>query len=153
MPGASVGSEGSFEEVMSEMAAAAVRQAQLVAKAKASHSRVLEEKVTGLQAQLAVAQADLASSKAEQKCAEELAQRLAKDRLDLMVELDRKRAADERRDAEGKWARRYLEQNKEQHLANLTQFCNKVSFEVESLEARLRKMTIEFDEELYPHLA
>ena len=78
---------------------------------------------------------------------------MAKDKLDLMAELDRKRAADERRDAEGKWAMRFLEQNKEQHLANLTQFCNKVSFEVESLEARLRKMTIEFDEELYPHLA
>ena len=150
---ASVGSEGSFEEVMSEMAAAAVRQAQLVAKAKASHSRVLEEKVTSLQAQLSVAQAELASSKAEQKCAEELAQRLAKEKLDLMTELDRTRADDERRDAEGKWAMKFLERNKEQHLANLTEFCNKVTFEVNSLEEHLRKMTIEFDEELYPHLA
>lgn len=56
--GIGAGFARSFDEVMSEMAAAAVRQAQLVAEAKASCSRVLEEKVGSLQAQLAVAQDD-----------------------------------------------------------------------------------------------
>ena len=151
--GAGAGEARPFDGILAEMAAAAARQAQLVAEAKASYSFALEEKVNGLQAQLAVALTDLASSKAEQKSAEELAQKLAKEKLALVAELAQVRADEERRAAEGTWAMRFLEQNKEQHLANLTEFCGKVSFELTSLEERLRKMTIEFDEELYPHLA
>ena len=137
---------------MEEMAAVAARQAQLVAEAKASCSRSLQEKVTSLQAQLAAAQAELASSKAEQESAELYARKLAEEKLALVAELAQERAAVERRQLDGEWAMKFLQQNKDQHLANLEEFCGKVSFELSTQEEKLRKLSIEFDEELYPHL-
>ena len=142
----------SFDEVMGEMAAIAARQAELVAEAKASCTKSLQEKVSSLEVQLATAQAELASSKAEQERAEAYARRVAEEKLALVAELAQERTAVGRQQLDAEWALRFLQQNKDQHIANLEAFCSKVSDALETQEGKLRKLSIEFDEELYPHL-
>ena len=152
-PSGDVGEDArSFDAVMEEMAAIAARQAELVAEAKASCSHSLQEKVTSLQMQLAAAQAELASSKAEQERAEAYARRVAEEKLAIVAELAQERAAVGRHQLDAEWALKFLQQNKDQHIANLEAFCSKVSDALDTQEGKLRKLSIEFDEELYPHL-
>ena len=142
----------SFDDVMGEMAAIAACQAELVAEAKASSTRSLQERVSSLEVQLATAQAELASSKAEQERAEAYARRVAEETLALGAELTQECTAVGRQQLDAEWALRFLQQNKDQHIANLEAFCSKVSDALETQEGNLCKLSIEFDEELYSHL-
>ena len=46
----------------------------------------------------------------------------------------------------------YLEQGKNRLIANLDQFRQAVQSKMDRQEGKLRKLSIEYDEELYPHL-
>ncbi|GJU28980.1 hypothetical protein Tco_1172569 [Tanacetum coccineum] len=50
------------------------------------------------------------------------------------------------------WAVKYLEGGKNNHFAGLDDFCQKVEGLLEKQEEKLRKLSIEYDEELYPHM-
>lgn len=45
-----------------------------------------------------------------------------------------------------------MEQNKNEHFSRLDEFCKAVENALEKQEAKLRKLSIEYDEDLYPHL-
>ena len=70
----------------------------------------------------------------------------------MVAELEQERATAERLRLNSVWAMKFLQQNKDQHFANLEAFCSKVGDALETQEEKLRKLSIEFDEELYPHL-
>ena len=148
----------SFDSVMEELASYAARQSELVAQARAVYAAD-EEKISSLQAQLSDVQAELASSKAEQlsskaklERAEFSAQRLADEKLAMLAELEQQRAAVESQRVNSVWVLKYLQQNRSKHLDNLDEFFNRVRCSLNQQEEKLRKMSIEFDEELYPHL-
>ena len=154
----------SFELVMEELASVSARQSELVAEARASCtdecSRAhYEEQIASLQAQLASAQSELASSKAEQlsskaqlERAEASAQKVAAEKLSVMAELAQERATVERLKLDAAWALKYLEENKEEHFSMVEELRSNMDCALKLQEEKLRKLSIEFDEELYPHL-
>jgi hypothetical protein len=50
------------------------------------------------------------------------------------------------------WALKYVEQNKSNHFAKLDELIKFVNEALERQEGKLRQLSIEYDEELYPHL-
>nr|GFB99810.1 hypothetical protein [Tanacetum cinerariifolium] len=62
--------------------------------------------------------------------------------------------ADARVEAEASchWVVKYLEGAKNNHFAGLEEFRQGVEEQLEKQEGKLRKLSIEYDEELYPHL-
>ena len=50
------------------------------------------------------------------------------------------------------WGLKYMEQNNGKHFAQLDEFRKAVEDALEKQEGKLRKLSIEYDEELYPHL-
>ena len=151
-----IGGESSpFDSMMEELASIAVRQSELVAQARVRQS----EEVSRLQAQLASVQAELASSKAEQlsskaklERAEASAQRSAEGKILVMAELERERADADRQKRNSLWALKYLEQNRSKHFANIEEFRSRVELALKMQEEKLRRLSIEYDEELYPHM-
>ena len=102
---------------------------------------------------------DLASSKAEQlsskaklERAETLVEKMAAEKAAAVSELEKMRSAALEREAHEKSVLEALELAKEQHLANVDAFGRRFEDAISSAEERLRKLSIEYDEELYPHL-
>ena len=50
------------------------------------------------------------------------------------------------------WALKFVEQNKSNHFAKLDELVKFVNESLERQEGKLRKLSIEYDEEFYPHL-
>lgn len=150
----------SFDSVMGELASITARQAELVALAREGYAGEGSlSKVSDLEAQLASLQAELASSKAEQlssqaklERAESSAQRAADEKLSLMAELREERALADKQRANSLWALKYLQQNRTKHFESLDTFRDKVQVSMQKLEEKIAKVSLEFDEELYPHL-
>ena len=167
-----LGTESStFDSAMEELASVAaqqsklaVRQSMLVAQARASHSverarAQYEGQIASLTAQVAALQADLASSKAEQlssqaklERAEASAQLMADQKMEVMVELKRERSNAERARTASLWGFQHLQLTKDNLFADVEDICSKVQFRLNEHEEKIRKLSIEFDEELYPHL-
>ena len=68
-----------------------------------------------------------------------------------MAELKHERADANQHRANCTWGIRYLEENRAQHFARLEEFRGRVEA-LKVQEGKLRKLSIEYDEELYPHL-
>ena len=156
----------SLDDVMGELASIASRQSVLVAHARAlvaldaESSRARhEEEISSLTAQLASVKATLASSKAEQlsskaklEQAEALMEKMAAEKTAAVLELEKERSAIREREAHAKSAMEALELAKAQHFANVDAFGRRFEEKISNAEERLRKLSIEYDEELYPHL-
>ena len=161
----------SFDSAMEELASVAaqqsqlaIRQSMLVAQARASHSTEsaraqYEGQIASLTAQLASLQADLASSKAEQlssqaklERAEASARLMADQKMMVMAELERERSNAERTRTASLWGFQHLQQAKNKLFADVEEFRSVVQLRMKDHEERFRKLSIEFDEELYPHL-
>ena len=153
---------GSLNSVMEELASITARQAELVARAKGvisdegAHAR---RKISDLEAQLAALQADLASSKAEQldskaklERAEMSAWRAGDAKLSMMAELEKERAAAEAQRANSQWSVKFIEQYKKENFKSVEDLRSKVQVALNLQEEKLRKLSIEIDEELYPQL-
>ena len=50
------------------------------------------------------------------------------------------------------WGVKYLEERKNELCGQLAQFGKQIEDSVEAQEEKLRRLSIEYDEELYPHL-
>ena len=141
----------SAQQLMEELGAVAERQAELVTQLKAryvgegSSLAQKDEEIALLRAQLADARAEVESTTAH-------ARKVADEKLSLMVELKRERAAAEQHRSSCAWALKYLQENRSKHFAQLSEFCERVEEKVKVQESKLRKLSIEYDEELYPHL-
>ena len=69
-----------------------------------------------------------------------------------MAEVKRERADAEQHRANCAWGLKYLQENRGQHFAHLDEFRERVEETLKVQESKLRKLSIEYDEELYPHL-
>ena len=96
-----------------------------------------DEEIALLKMQLASAQASLESTTAHSK---------------RLADLSHGRAAFEQYKATYLWGLKYLQENKSKHFAQLDDFRKAVEAALETHEGKLRKLSIEYDEELYPHL-
>lgn len=143
--------EMSAQQLMEELGAAADRHAELVTQLKAryvgesSSLAQKDEEIALLRAQLADARTDVESTTAH-------ARRLADEKLSLMVELKRERAATEQHRSSCAWGLKYLQENRIEHFAYLDELRERVEAALKVQESKLRKLSIEYDEELYPHL-
>ncbi|GJX69921.1 hypothetical protein Tco_0307092 [Tanacetum coccineum] len=113
------------DQLMEEFDMVTAQQAALVAQLRArfsserSQSVQKDEEILLLKTQLADAQAEAESSRS-------YAQKLAEEKMALLV--------------------------KNNHFAGLDEFCQRVEGLLEKQEEKLRKLSIEYDEELYPHM-
>ncbi|GJZ21797.1 hypothetical protein Tco_0558836 [Tanacetum coccineum] len=94
----------------------------------------------------------LADAQAEAESARSYAQNLAEEKMALLVKVEQERADAAEYKASCHWAVKYLEGGKNNHFAGLDDFRQKVEGLLEKQEEKLRKLSIEYDEELYPHM-
>ncbi|GJS91442.1 hypothetical protein Tco_0774078 [Tanacetum coccineum] len=126
------------DQLMGEFDMVTAQQAALVAQLRArfaserSQSVQKDEEILLLKTQLADAQAEAESSRSH-------AQKLAEEKMALLVKVEQERAnsADYKASC---------------HFARLDEFRQRVEGLLEKQEEKLRKLSIEYDEELYPHM-
>ena len=139
------------EQLIEELSVAAARQATLVAQLKVqyagegSSSAQKDEEIALLRVQLASAQAAMESTDAHSK-------KLTDEKISLLAQLSHERAAFDQYKSSCVWGLKYMEQNKRKHFARLDEFRKAGEGALEKHEGKLRKLSIEYDEELYPHL-
>ncbi|GJT22424.1 hypothetical protein Tco_0892361 [Tanacetum coccineum] len=139
------------DQLMEEFDNVTAQQAALVAQLRArfsnerSQSIQKDEEILLLKTQLADAQAEAESSRS-------YAQNLAEEKMALLVKVEQERADAAEYKASCHWAVKYLEGGKNNHFAGLEEFRQRVEGLLEKQEEKLRKLSIEYDEELYPHM-
>ncbi|GJU72488.1 hypothetical protein Tco_1263893 [Tanacetum coccineum] len=139
------------DQLMEEFDMVTAQQAALVAQLRArfsnerSQSIQKDEEILLLKTQLADAQAEAESSRS-------YAQNLAEEKMALLVKVEQERADAAEYKASCHWAVKYLEGGKNNHFAGLDEFRQRVEGLLEKQEEKLRKLSIEYDEELYPHM-
>ena len=70
----------------------------------------------------------------------------------MMADLKKERAAAEAQRANSLWAVKFVEQYKKEHFKDVEALRSKIQVALNLQEEKLRKLSIEVDEELYPHL-
>ncbi|GKA03733.1 hypothetical protein Tco_0676514 [Tanacetum coccineum] len=78
--------------------------------------------------------------------------KLAEEKMALLVKVEQERANSADYKASCHWVVKYLEGNKNNHFAGLDEFRQRVEELLEKQEEKLRKLSIEYDGELYPHM-
>ena len=94
----------------------------------------------------------MAGAQAEALAAAEHAKKVTDEKLTAMSELQHARGELHQFKANLTWGVRYLEEQKAEHFAGLDDFRKKVESSLVVQEEKLRRLSIEYDEELYPHL-
>ena len=146
--GAKVAKGTSAQELLMELAAAAERQTEVVAQLRAQHvgeSSAIDEENACLRAQLAKAHAEAESAKA-------YAKKIAQDKVSMLADLRYARAKLRQIEADATWSVKYLDERRVEHFANIQEFKERMDKIVQVQEEKLRRLSIEYDEELYPHL-
>ena len=139
------------EKLIEELSLATLHQATLVAQLKAKYacevSRIArkDEEIALLKAQLASAHAAVESTNA-------YAKKLADEKMSLCTQVSQERYAFDQYKSTCLWGLKYMEQNKSKHFSQLDEFRKTVEDALEKQEGKLRKLSIEYDEELYLHL-
>ena len=139
--------EVTAQQLMEELAVAAKRQTELVTQLKAryvgegSSLAQKEEEIALLKAHLA----DVESTTAH-------ARKLADEKLSLMVEVNQERSVMQQYRTSFSWGLKYLQEKKGEHFENLDRLRAQGENALKVQEGKLRKLSIEYDEELYPHL-
>ena len=148
---AKVADGGEAQQLMDELAATAARQAELVAQLKEKYvgeSSALaqkDEELARLRAQLANAQAELEASRA-------YAEKIAGDKVSMLADLRYARAKLNQIKAKATWSVAYLDGKRAEHHASVQEFQERMEKMIALQEEKLRALSIEYDEELYPHL-
>lgn len=138
----------SAQELLMELAAAAEHQAEVVAQLRAQHvgeSSAIEEENACLRAQLAKAHAEAESAKA-------YAKKIAQDKVSILADLKYARAKLQQMEADASWSVAYLNERRAEHFVNIQEFKERMDKIIQFQEEKLRRLSIEYDEELYPHL-
>nr|GFA97525.1 transposase (putative), gypsy type [Tanacetum cinerariifolium] len=133
------------DQLIEEIDMVVAHQAALVAQLKASRSVQKDEEIALLKTQLA-------DARVEAESARSYAHKLAEEKMSLLVQLDQKRASSAVHMASCHWVVKYLEVPKNNHFVGLEEFRQGVEKRLEEQEGKLRKLSIEYDKELYPHL-
>lgn len=141
----------SAQELVEELALVAARQAELATQLKAQS--VLEGGTLAQKdEQIALLKAQLVGAQAEVLAATEHAKKVTDEKLTALSEMQHARGELHQFRANLTWGVRYLEEKKVEHFADLDDFRKKVESSLVVQEEKLRKLSIEYDEELYPHL-
>ena len=74
------------------------------------------------------------------------------EKLTVMAELQHERGELHQFRLNLTWGIRYLEEKKAEHFAGLDDFRKRVKSSLVVQEEKLRRLSIDYDEELYPHL-
>ncbi|GJQ92878.1 hypothetical protein Tco_0004017 [Tanacetum coccineum] len=125
------------DQLMEEFDMVTAQQAALVAQLRArfsserSQSVQKDEEILLLKTQLADAQAEAESSRS-------YAQKLAEEKIALLVKVEQERANSADYKASCHWAMKYLEGSKNNHFAGLDEFCQRVEELLEKQEEKLR---------------
>jgi hypothetical protein len=96
--------------------------------------------------------AQLASAHAEVESTNVYAKKLAEENMSLFAQVSQERSVFNQYKATCLWVLRYMEQNKSKQFSQLDEFRKTVEDALEKQEGKLRKLSIEDDEKLYPHL-
>ena len=148
---AKVDEGGEAQPLIDELAATAARQAELVAQLREKYvgeSSTLaqkDEELAKLRAQLADAQVELESSRV-------YTEKITHEKLSALAEVEKARGELHHYKSDLTWAVRFLEEKKVEHFANITKFKEDMMKIIQAQEDKLRGLSIEYDEELYPHL-
>ena len=148
---AKVGEGGEVQPLIDELAATAARQAELVAQLRekyAGESSTLaqkDEELARLRAQLADAQVELEASRV-------YAEKITHEKLSAMAEVEKARGELHHYKSDLTWVVRFLEEKKVEHFASIAKFREDMLKIIQTQEDKLRGLSIEYDEELYPHL-
>ena len=141
----------SAQGLLKELAVTVERQAELVARLGAQHmeeSSLVAEKdaeIERLRAQLGKALAEAESAKA-------YAEKIAGDKVSMLADLRYARAKLNQIKAKASWSVAYLEGKRAEHHASVQEFQERIEKMIALQEEKLRALSIEYDEELYPHL-
>ena len=84
--------------------------------------------------------------------ATEHTRKVTDEKLTVMAELQHERGELHQFRSNLTWGVRYLEEKKVEHFAGLDDFRKRVESSLVVQEEKLRRLSIEYDEELYPHL-
>jgi predicted nucleic acid-binding Zn-ribbon protein len=141
----------STHALVEELAVVAARQAELVTQLKA-RAVVEEGTLAQKDEEIALLKAQLADARKEVESTSAYAGKLADKRLSLLVDLNQERNEMREYRSNFSWGLKYLQLKRGEHFANLDEFCKKVEGKVAAQEEKLRRLSIEYDEELYPHL-
>ena len=141
----------SAQELVDELAGVAARQAELVTQLRA-RTVVGGDNLAQRDEQIAQLKAQLAEAQAEVLAADERTKKATEEKLVVLTELQRERGESQQYKADLAWGVKYLEERKKELCSQLAQFGKQVEDSVEAQEEKLRRLSIEYDEELYPHL-
>ena len=130
---------------------AAAQQAKLVAQLKAHYSGE-SSRLAQKDEEIALLKAQLANAHAEVRSTNLYAQKLAEEKVSLLAQVSRVQSAYDEYKSNCHWALKFVEQNKSNHFAKLDELIKFVNEALERQEGKLRKLSIDYDEELYPHL-
>ena len=140
-----------MDALVDELRRTAEYQVALAARVKSSYSgessRAVQkdEEIASLKAKLARAQADLEASL-------DNGQRLRDEKMSLWADLQVERAAHNDRKAACEWAVGLMDRYKVEHHAQVEALRQRFMTAHQQQEEKLRRMNIEFDEEIYPPL-
>jgi chromosome segregation ATPase len=96
--------------------------------------------------------AQLGEALAEAESAKEREEKVAQDKVSMLADLRYARSKLREMQADKVWAVRFLNEQKDVHIAHIEQFRERIDKLVQAQEEKLRALSIEYDEELYPHL-
>ena len=138
------GPTGSVTQLIGELGSLAARPQTTYA----------DEASTAMQkdAEIARLQAQLAEARAEAELSEARAGILAGEKDALLLQVERERAAVESYQASCRWVRGYMDEWKTHHTEQLGVLKEAMLAKLREQEEKLRRLTLEYDEELYPHL-
>jgi hypothetical protein len=94
----------------------------------------------------------LVDARAKVESTNAYAKRLAEEKISLLAQVSQERAALKDYQSTCLWVLKYMEQNKSEHFSRLDEFRKVVEDALEKQEVKLCKLSIEYNEELYPHL-
>ena len=136
--------------VVAELHESTQHQAMLVDKLQAEYDddvRLLskDDEISLLKTQLEAARAELIA-------ANDSREKLAEEKISLLVQVSQQRGELSSHRKNCDWAIKYLQLGHKRHYANLAEFRQAILNMYEDKERRLRKLNIEYHEELYPQL-
>lgn len=143
--------EMSAQQLMSELATAAERQTELATQLKTRYigeSSILAQK----DEEIALLKAQLADARAEVGSVTEHAKKITDKKLCVMAELQHARGELHQFRSNLTWGLRYLEEKKAEHFGHIEKLRVKLEKALRAHEEKLRRLSIEYDEELYPNL-
>ncbi|GJS30893.1 hypothetical protein Tco_0491513 [Tanacetum coccineum] len=148
------------DQLMGEFDMVTAQQAALVAQLRARFAEMSAAAGSGLCSRMRRDPADKDTVVGSMRrlrqirvCERFLCTALPRKKMELLVMVEQVLAADAAEyKASCHWAVKYLEGGKNNHFAGLDDFRQKVEGLLEKQEEKLRKLSIEYDEELYPHM-